>query len=46
MYLVQEKKNEAMAAWVEDLRKKYEGKVSYAAGYEPPEVPEAPTETQ
>ncbi len=44
--LLQEKRNEAMSAWVEDLRKKYDGKVSYAAGYEPPEVPEAPTETQ
>jgi parvulin-like peptidyl-prolyl isomerase len=44
--LLQQKRNEAMSAWVEDLRKKYEGKVSYAAGYEPPEVPEAPTETQ
>ena len=44
--LLQNKRNEMMSAWVEDLRKKYEGKVSYAAGYEPPEVPEAPTETQ
>jgi len=44
--LLQQKRNEVMTAWVEDLRKKYDGKVSYAAGYEPPEVPEAPTETQ
>jgi parvulin-like peptidyl-prolyl isomerase len=44
--LLQNKRNEMMSAWVEDLRKKYDGKVSYAAGYEPPEVPEAPTETQ
>ncbi len=44
--LLQQKRNEAMSAWVEDLRKKYDSKVSYAAGYEPPEVPEAPTETQ
>jgi parvulin-like peptidyl-prolyl isomerase len=44
--LLQQKRNEVMSAWVEDLRKKYDGKVSYAAGYEPPEVPEAPTETQ
>ena len=44
--LLQSQRNEAMSAWAEDLRKKYEGKVSYAAGYEPPEVPEAPTETQ
>lgn len=44
--LLQQKRNEVMSAWVEDLRKKYDGKVTYAAGYEPPEVPEAPTETQ
>ena len=44
--LLQQKRNEVMSAWVEGLRKKYDGKVSYAAGYEPPEVPEAPTETQ
>lgn len=44
--LLQQKRNEAMSVWVEDLRKKYDGKVSYAAGYEPPELPEAPTETQ
>jgi hypothetical protein len=35
-----------MQAWVEDLKKDYEGKVSYAAGYEPPALPEAPTETE
>ena len=44
--LLQQKRNEVMTAWVEDLRSEYDGKVSYAAGYEPPEVPEAPTETQ
>jgi foldase protein PrsA len=44
--LLQQKRNEEMQAWVEDLKKDYEGKVSYAAGYEPPELPEAPTETQ
>ena len=44
--LLQQKRNEAMQAWVEDLKKDYEGKVSYAAGYEPPELPEAPTETE
>ena len=38
--------NEEMQAWVEDLKKDYEGKVSYAAGYEPPELPETPTETE
>lgn len=44
--LLQQKRNEDMQLWVEDLRKKYEGKVSYAAGYEPPELPEEPTETE
>jgi len=44
--LLQQKRNEDMQAWVEDLRKDYEGKVSYAAGYEPPELPEEPTETE
>jgi foldase protein PrsA len=44
--LLQQKRNEEMQAWVEELRKDFEGKVSYAAGYEPPELPEAPTETE
>lgn len=44
--LLQQKRNEDMQRWVEDLRKEYEGKVSYAAGYEPPELPEEPTETE
>jgi len=44
--LLQQKRNEVMTAWVADLRKKYDSKVSYAAGYEPPAIPEAPTTTQ
>jgi foldase protein PrsA len=44
--LLQQKRNEEMQAWVEDLKKDYEGKVSYAAGFEPPQLPETPTETQ
>ncbi len=44
--LLQSRRNEELQAWVEDLKADYEGKVSYAAGYEPPELPEAPTETQ
>ena len=43
--LLQQKRNSEMQAWVEELKADYEGKVSYAAGYEPPELPEAPTET-
>jgi foldase protein PrsA len=44
--LLQQKRNEEMQAWIEDLRKDYEGKVSYAVGYEPPELPDQPTTTQ
>lgn len=44
--LLQERKNEAMTEWVEDLRKRYQSKVTYAVGFEPPELPEAPTETE
>jgi parvulin-like peptidyl-prolyl isomerase len=42
--LLQDKKNEKMTEWVEELDKRYKGKVSYAAGLAPQEVPEA-TET-
>jgi parvulin-like peptidyl-prolyl isomerase len=34
--LVQTKKNETMTKWVDDLKKDYEDKVSYAAGFNPP----------
>jgi parvulin-like peptidyl-prolyl isomerase len=44
--LLQERKNETMTEWVEDLRERYEGKVTYAVGFEPPDLPEAPTETE
>jgi foldase protein PrsA len=44
--LLQQRRNEEMQKWVEDLKADYEGKVTYAAGYEPPQLPEAPTETQ
>jgi parvulin-like peptidyl-prolyl isomerase len=44
--LLQQKRNEEMQAWVEDLKKDYDGKVSYAAGYEPPALPDQPTTTQ
>ena len=44
--LLQQKRNDEMQAWVEELKADYSGKVSYAAGYEPPELPEAPTETE
>ena len=34
--LLQTKKNETMTKWVEDLKKDYEDKVSYAVGFTPP----------
>ena len=38
-----QKKNESMNSWVKDLQKKYEGKVDYAAGFEPPATSSAAT---
>ena len=43
--LLQQARNAEMQKWVENLKKDYDGKVSYAAGYEPPQLPEAPTDT-
>ena len=37
--LLQQKRNQIMQTWIEDLRKDYDGKVGYATGYEPPELP-------
>jgi parvulin-like peptidyl-prolyl isomerase len=34
--LAQTKKNEAMTKWVDDLKKDYEDKVTYAVGFTPP----------
>jgi foldase protein PrsA len=34
--LEQQKKNEKMTKWVDDIRKKYEGDVNYQVGYAPP----------
>jgi parvulin-like peptidyl-prolyl isomerase len=41
--LKQTKKNEAMTAWIEDLKDEYDDKISYAAGFNPP--PETTTGT-
>lgn len=41
--LLQQRKNDAMSAWVEKLTKDYKSKVSYATGFEPPTLPEVPT---
>jgi parvulin-like peptidyl-prolyl isomerase len=43
--LLQDKKSETMTDWVTELQKDYEGKVSYATGFAPPDLPE-PTETE
>jgi foldase protein PrsA len=44
--LLQQKKTNFMTEWVEDLRSDKAGDVSYATGYEPPELPdESTTET-
>jgi foldase protein PrsA len=43
--LLQERKTDVMTEWVENLDDEYAGKVSYAAGFEPPELPE-PSETE
>jgi foldase protein PrsA len=45
--LLQEQRTDVMTEWVEDLENDYEDKVSYAAGFEPPELPEeTSTETE
>ena len=44
--LLQTKRNEMMTKWVEGLEKRYDGKVSYAAGLAPPDLPDATTETE
>jgi len=43
--LAQTKKNEAMTKWVDELKKDYEDKVSYAVGFTPPPVPTGTTTT-
>jgi parvulin-like peptidyl-prolyl isomerase len=42
--LLQERRNEAMAKWVEDVKKEFEEDTSYQVGYEPP-APAATTGT-
>ena len=43
--LVSERKNNAVNDWVTETQKKYEGKVTYAAGFEPPDTSTTGTET-
>jgi len=41
--VLQQRKNDEMSAWVEKLTSDYKGKVSYATGFQPPELPAVPT---
>lgn len=41
--LIQQKKNELMTKWVEDLKKEFDGDIQYAVGFKPP--PDAATTT-
>ena len=43
--LLQTKKNEAMTAWVDDLKQEYDDKVSYAVGFTPPPAATGTTST-
>jgi parvulin-like peptidyl-prolyl isomerase len=43
--LLQTKKNEAMTKWVDDLKKDYEDKVTYAVGFNPPPATSTGTDT-
>ena len=45
--LLQERRTDVMTEWVQDLDKEYADKVTYAAGFEPPALPEtSETETE
>jgi parvulin-like peptidyl-prolyl isomerase len=43
--LLDQKKSEAVSAWVSKVEKAYKGKVQYATGYEPPETTSTGTDT-
>jgi parvulin-like peptidyl-prolyl isomerase len=43
--LLQTKKNEAMTEWVDELKKEYDDKVSYATGFTPPPAATGTTST-
>ena len=43
--LLQQKKSDAVSAWVAKVEKEYKGKVSYATGYEPPDTTTTDTGT-
>jgi parvulin-like peptidyl-prolyl isomerase len=43
--LVEERKNKAVSDWASETEKKYDGKVTYAAGFEPPDTSTTEEET-
>jgi foldase protein PrsA len=43
--LLQQKRQDVMNEWVDDLNKRYKSKISYATGFAPPEIPSTPTDT-
>jgi foldase protein PrsA len=43
--LLQQKKGDAVSEWVSGVEKQYKGKVTYAAGYEPPDTTSTGTGT-
>lgn len=43
--LLEEKKQTFVTEWAEGIREEYEGKITYATGFEPPELPD-PTDTE
>ena len=43
--LLEQKKSDAVSAWVSKVEKAYKGKVQYATGYEPPETTSTGTDT-
>jgi parvulin-like peptidyl-prolyl isomerase len=42
--LLEERKNKAVSDWASEIEKKYDGKVTYAAGFEPPDTSSAEEE--
>jgi parvulin-like peptidyl-prolyl isomerase len=45
--LLQEKKQQAMYEWIQNLNEKYKSKISYATGFAPPDIPDlSSTSTQ
>jgi foldase protein PrsA len=43
--LLEQRKQESLANWAQDVKKRYEDKVSYAEGFAPPEVATTPSTT-